>query len=124
MSFYSDRDWRVEFGTNQTTITLASHVKRVRPGTPLRPAGESTWEISPTGSDAKWIAAHNEVGGNKVDVWRSATFFTYLRGEFRAGDELAIEYIDDDGRIHLVKRPKGGIDAIDNERIFVSVPLI
>jgi hypothetical protein len=117
------RDWTVLSGTHQTRLRLASHVRRVRPGTPLRPSARNSWEISPTGTDARWLAAHNETGGNEVDVWKAATFATYTPKLFGAGDTLKIDYIDDDGRVHLVVDPEGKIDAIDNEKIYVSVPL-
>jgi hypothetical protein len=117
------RDWTVLSGSHQTRLRLAKHVRRVRPGTPLRPGSKTGWEISPTGADAKWLSAHNEIGGNEVDVWKSATFATYTKGVYQAGDALRIDYIDDEGRVHLVVDPEGKIDAIDDERIYVSVPL-
>lgn len=117
------RDWTVLSGSHQTRLRLARHVRRVRPGTPLRPSGKNGWEISPNGKDAKWLAAHNETGGNEVDVWKSGTFATYDKGLYNAGDTLRIDYIDDEGRVHLAVDPEGGIDAIDNERVYVSVPL-
>lgn len=117
------RDWTVLAGTHQVRLRLARHVQRVRPGTPLRPGGHNAWEISPSGTDAKWLAAHNETGGNEVDAWRTATFATYTKNLYKAGDTLRIDYIDDDGRVHLVVDPEGKIDAIDDERVYVSVPL-
>lgn len=117
------RDWTVLSGTHQTRLRLAPHVRRVRPGTPLRPGTRSGWEISPTGEDAKWLAAHNEVGGNEVDAWKAATFATYTKGLYRAGDTLKIDYIDDEGRVHLVVDPDGKIDAIDEEKVYIAAPL-
>jgi hypothetical protein len=117
------RDWTVTSGSHQTRLRLASHVHRVRPGTPLRPSGHDSWEISPDGADAKWLAAHNETGGNDVDVWKACTFITYTPNLYKAGDTLAIDYIDDEGRIHLRVDAAGKIDAVDSEHIFVAVPL-
>jgi hypothetical protein len=117
------RDWTVLGGTHQTRLRLASHVRRVRPGTPLRPSGAGDWEISPSGADAKWLAAHNEVGGNEVDAWKSITAATHQKGLHRAGDALSIDYIDDDGRVHLVLDPEGKIDAIDEEKVYLAAPI-
>lgn len=117
------RDWTVLSGTHQIRVRLAPHVRRVRPGTPLRPGAKNAWEISPTGADAKWLAAHNETGGNEVDVWKAATFATYTPGLYNAGDALRIDYIDDEGRLHLVVDPEGHIDAIDQEKVYISAPL-
>lgn len=117
------RDWTILSGSHQTRLRLARHVRRVRPGTPLRPGSKQGWEISPTGADAKWISAHNEIGGNEVDVWKSVTAETHTKGAYQAGDTLRIDYIDDEGRVHLVRDPEGKIDAIDEARIYLSVPL-
>ncbi len=117
------RDWTVMAGTHQSRLRLARHVQRVRPGTPLRASGHRDWEISPTGSDARWLAAHNETGGNEVDVWKAGTFLTYTKGLYKAGDTLRIDYIDDEGRVHMKLDPDGKIDAIDDERVYIAVPL-
>lgn len=119
----TERDWTVLSASHQTRLRLASHVRRVRPGTPLRPSGGEDWEISPTGEDAKWLAAVNESGGNEVDVWKSCTFATYTPDLYKAGDSLRIDYVDDDGRVHLVVDPEGKIDAVDREKIYIAVPL-
>lgn len=117
------RDWTVMAGTHQSRLRLARHVRRVRPGTPLRASGVRDWEISPTGADARWLAAHNEVGGNEVDVWKAGTFLTHTKGLYKAGDTLRIEYIDDEGRVHLARDPEGRVEAVDDERVYISVPL-
>lgn len=117
------RDWTVLEATHGTRLRLARHVRRVRPGTPLRPGSHNAWEISPTGADAKWLAAHNNIGGEEVNVWKSATFATHTPKLFTAGDTLRIDYIDDDGRVHLAVDPDGKIDAIDDEKVYVAVPL-
>jgi hypothetical protein len=109
--------------TNQARLKLARHVRRVRPGVPLRPSGHDDWEISPSGADARWLAATNATGGEMVDAWKSGTFRPYLKDMFKAGDQLAIEYIDDHGHIHLRLDPNGPIEAIDSECIFMSAPL-
>lgn len=117
------RDWTVMAGTHQSRLRLAAHVRRVRPGTPLRPSSQRDWEISPTGRDAKWLSAHNSTGGTEVDVWKAGTFVTHTKGLYKAGDNLTIDYIDDEGRVHLKLDPEGGIDAIDDERVYISVPI-
>lgn len=117
------RDWTILAGTHQSRLRLANHVRRVRPGTPLRPGAKNAWEVSPTGKDARWVAAHNETGGSEVDVWKAGTFVTYTKGLFKAGDTLRIDYVDDEGRVHLARDPEGTIDAIDEERVYMAVPL-
>lgn len=117
------RDWTVMAASNPARLRLASHVQRVRPGVPLRASGQDDWEISPTGEDARWIAATNETGGNLVDVWKMGTFATHTPGVYKAGDTLAIDYIDDYGRLYLRPDPHGKIEAINTETIFMTVPL-
>lgn len=119
----SDRDWTVLSASHQTRVRLARHVTRVRPGTPLRPSDTNSWEISPTGADAKWISAHNETGGNEVDAWKAGTFATHTPGLYKAGDTLRIDYIDDAGLVHLTRDLHGKIDAIDETKVYMSVPL-
>lgn len=117
------RDWTVTSASHQSRLRLAGHVIRVRPGTPLRPSGSDSWEISPTGRDAKWLAGGNDTGGNQVDVWKAMTAQTHTPNVYKAGDTLRIDYIDDDGRIHLAVDPEGKIDALDSEHIYLAVPL-
>lgn len=117
------RDWTVTSATHQTRLRLAGHVRRVRPGTPLRPSGQDDWEISPTGEDARWLAAVNQSGGELVDVWRACTFETHTPDLYKAGDLLSIDYVDDEGRVHLKLDASGTIDAVDSEHIYVAVPL-
>jgi hypothetical protein len=48
---------------------------------------------------------------------------THTPNVYKAGDTLRIDYIDDDGRIHLAVDPEGKIDALDSEHIYLAVPL-
>jgi hypothetical protein len=117
------RDWTVRAASLQARLRLADHVMRVRPGVPLRPSDQDAWEIDPTGADARWLSGGNETGGNLVDVWKSATFETHTPGLYKAGDTLRIDYIDDHGRIYLVRDPEGKIEAINSSDVFMTAPL-
>jgi hypothetical protein len=117
------RDWTVTSASHQTRLRLASHVRRVRPGTPLRPSGHDDWEISPDGRDARWMAAVNQNGGELVDVWKACTFETHTPDLYKAGNLLSIDYVDDDGRVHLKLDEGGTIEAVDSAHIYMTVPL-
>lgn len=117
------RDWTVTQATHQSRLRLANYVQRVRPGVPLRPSGHDDWEIDPSGYDARWLAGGNAIGGELVDVWKSATFQTHTKGLYKAGDLLSIDHIDDSGLIYLRKDPEGHIEAVDSESVFIAAPL-
>jgi hypothetical protein len=44
-------------------------------------------------------------------------------GLYKAGDTLRIDYIDDHGRIYLVRDPEGKIEAINSSDVFMTAPL-
>lgn len=117
------RDWTVTQATHQSRLRLATYVRRVRPGVPLRPSGHDDWEIDPDGFAARWLAGGNAIGGELVDVWKSATFQTHTPHLYRAGDTLSIDHIDDGGLIYLRKDADGKIEAVDSEHVFIAVPL-
>lgn len=103
--------------THDFFVPLAQSVVSVRTGTPVRP-GPNGWEIATDLSSAVAIARAYAEGGTRAPVCKMATLETYER-QFRGGDAIGIEYVDDRGAVVWSKG--GPFLAINDTQVLVDL---